>query len=241
MFGQIVTVFALLALCPRLGVDPVRLSPGHPRVAADRISEGADTTRIWWTANGQTRPGPTQIESVRRVQRQGRRAIEHRIAVSGGRVALDDTTWYDARTLAPLAHRSHGNGRAFSLDYEAGQVRGSVVDSTGTTMIDVAVPEAVFDPSALHLVIRAVEFEPGATLLLPFFNHETRSVRLDTVAVEGSEALDTDGGPVPVWRLSVRAAGRRATYFVRKTDGHELKVEVRVGAGEMRVLAPGVR
>jgi hypothetical protein len=57
--------------------------------------------------------------------------------------------------------------------------------------------------------------------VIPFFNHQSRAVRRDTVVVDGSDDVATD--------------------YVAKRDPRELKVIVQVGGGEMRALAPGVR
>ena len=48
----------------------------------------------------------------------------HRGDRTGGRAFMDDTTWYHARTLAPIAHRSHSTNRSFSIDYAPGRVTG---------------------------------------------------------------------------------------------------------------------
>lgn len=152
---------------------------------------------------------------------------------------LDDTTWYDPATLRPLAHRSHAAVRRFSLDYGSGSVHGSVEDSTGSHPFEVAVAD-VFDPSALHPILRSLTIE-RATYLIPRFNHETRSVREDSLLVEGEEELATDHGPVPVWRIVVVSGGQRATYYVRRSDGVELKAVVRFGDNEMTIAHPGVK
>jgi hypothetical protein len=116
-----------------------------------------------------------------------------------------------------------------------------VVDSTGSTPIDVELAEPVFDPSALHPILRALAVTPGARFVVPFFNHEGRTVRRDSLFVDGSEDVATDGGAVPAWRIRVHAGDRVATYYLAKRDPRELKVVVQVPHGEMRVLAPGVR
>jgi hypothetical protein len=77
--------------------------------------------------------------------------------------------------------------------------------------------------------------------VIPFFNHQSRAVRRDTVVVDGSDDVATETGAIPAWRVRVRTADRVATYYVAKRDPRELKVIVQVGGGEMRALAPGVR
>lgn len=233
-------VAAVTLLTPSQDPPPERLVPGHARLAPARVADGTDTTWVSWTAGGQTRPGPLQIESIRRVTRDGVAAIEHRIAVRGGRSELEDTTWYDARTLAPLAHRSHGAQRAFVLDYGPGVVRGSMTGGPGAGAIDVALDGPVFDPSSLHAILRALRLEAGARFVVPFFDHEARAARLDTLIVTGEGTVATDQGPVPAWLVTVATPRQRARYQVRKSDGRELRIEVDAGGGTMRMLARGV-
>lgn len=229
-----------LLLIPTLA-DVTQLGPGNPLLRPDRIRQGTDTSYIAIQRDGQERPGPMQVEAIRRTARKGQEVFEHVIVVDGGRFRMDDTTWYDSRTLAPLAHRSHGPGRTFSLDYAPGRVTGSMTDSAGAHPIDVALPSTAFDPSSMHAVFRSLELAPGQRYAIPMFNHEKRAIVTDTLAVEGEDIVDTDQGKVAAWRLTMATPDRRATYYVSRADGRDLKVIVTWAGGELRVRHSGVK
>jgi len=228
------------ALSGALG-EVVRLAPGNPLLRPGRIREATDSSFMVFRRDGQERPGPVQVERIRRTTRNKTAVFEHIITVDGGRFRMADTTWYDATTLSPIAHRSHGAGRSFSIDYQPGRVTGSVTDTTGTTPIDVALPSPAFDPSALHAVIRSLELAPGRAYVIPIFNHEKRAVVADTLVVEGEDSVETDKGPVPAWRCVIATEDRKATYYIGKADGSDLKVLVTWKGGELHIRHSGVK
>ena len=234
---------ALWLLLPALGglSEVVRLAPGDPLLKPSRIREGTDSSFMIFRRDGQERPGPVQVESIRRTSRNGTAVFEHIITVDGGRFRMADTTWYAAATLAPIAHRSHGAGRSFALDYHPGRVTGQTTDSAGTTPIDVPLPSPAFDPSALHAVIRSLELAPGRSYVIPLFHHEKKAIVADTMVVEGEATVETDGGPVAAWRCVLATEDRSATYFIAKADGTDLKVLVTWKGGELHIRHSGVK
>lgn len=233
----------LLAVAALPLLDTVAIVPGSAMLDAARIGASTDTTNMTFIRNGEERAGPMQVESTRQVQRNGVEVFEHRIVVVGpsGRAFIDDTTWYNATTLAPIAHRSHGPRRTFSLDYTPGRVTGTMTDSSGSHPFDVPLAQPVFDPSTLQSIVRALPLAEGKRFAVPLFNHEKQDVEVDTLAVTGSASVDTDRGAVPAWVLAIITADRQATYYVAKDDGRELKVVVTWAGGEMRVLHTGTK
>jgi hypothetical protein len=221
-------------------VETVR--PGSKRLELQRLTPFADTARVVWTRNGETRDGPLQIETLRRVSDRGRTLWEHAIRIVGGRQGLDDTTWYDPRTLAPMAHHSHASDWTLTIAYFSPSAAGTIDSSGVVTRFEIPLGDGAFDPSAFHPVLRSLPFRPGAVFLLPTVSHENRMVRVDTVRVVGADTVHAGGEPVPVWRLDVAAAGRRVNYYVRQSDGRALAVVATPQPGlEMRILLPGVQ
>ena len=221
---------APLAVAPGRGFDPSRL----------RLR--ADTARITIVRNGQESPGPLQIESIDRGSWQGRPALVHRIRVESPRMTMDDTTWYDPTTYAPLAHRSHGP-RTVVLDYTGLRVTGTITEGAGAARpVDVTLTTPAFDPSALHAVLGSMVFRPGLTAELAMFNHEQLAAVLTRVTVLGADTLTTTSGPVEAWHLAVESGGRRVEYWLRASDGVDLKVAADLGNGAvMRIAKGGVR
>ena len=219
-----------LAVAPGRGFDPSRL----------RLR--ADSARITILRNGQESQGPLQIESIDRGSWQGRPALVHRIRVESPRITMDDTTWYDPATYAPLAHRSHGP-RTIVLDYAGLHVTGAITDGAGAVRpVDVTLAAPAFDPSALHAVLGSIVFRPGLTAELAMFNHERLAVVPTRVAVLGTDTLTTASGPVEAWHLSVEIGERRVEYWLRASDGVDLKVAADLGNGTvMRIAKGGVR
>ncbi|HEU4570506.1 MAG TPA: hypothetical protein VFS07_08040 [Gemmatimonadales bacterium] len=217
-------------VAPGRGFDPARFRPF------------TDTVTLSWVQDGALRAGPLQIEAAWRGTRDGRAAIVHRIRVESPRGAMDDTTWYDPTTFAPLAHRSHGP-RTITLDYAAGRVRGVVVDPDRTRHdVDTALAEPAFDPSAIHTVFRAIPWRPGYAADVAFFSHEALGVARRRVEVVGADTLATVRGPVPAWRVAVHFDDRVITYWLSQRDGADLKVETEVRPGVvMRGTQGGVR
>jgi hypothetical protein len=238
-------VLALLSLplVPAALSDVIAVAPGSAVLDASRVRESTDTTNMFFTRDGQERGGPMQIESTRRMTRDGAAVFEHRIVVlaPGGRAFIDDTTWYNASTLAPIAHRSHSTNRSFSIDYAPGRVTGFLKDSTGTRPIDVTLAQPVFDPSELQSLVRSLPIKVGTAFALPLFDHQKYGIQVDTLVVEGAAEVETDGGKVAAWRLGLTTADRKATYYLAQDTGRELKVDVTWAGGAMRVVGTGVK
>jgi hypothetical protein len=219
-----------------------RFAPGDAVVDAGRLVPHADTARIEWTRDGQTRAGPIQIEELDRAVLEGRSAWRHRIRVEGGRSVIDDTTWYEAKTLRPIRHHSHGPAGYLTIDYAEHDARGTLDSSGRVTHHDVELPGGAFDPSALHPLIRTLPLGPGVAFVYPVLSSDSWTVRSDTIRVEGVDSVSAEAGVIPVWRVAILAAGRKATYYVRQRDGLDLEVRVELAPGtQMRILKTGVK
>ncbi|MEO8448534.1 MAG: hypothetical protein ABI647_02015 [Gemmatimonadota bacterium] len=219
-----------------------RIAPGDVALNASRLHPHADTARIEWTRDGATRAGPAQIEELDHTVLDGKPAWRHRIRVEGGRFVIDDTTWYEAKTLRPIRHHSHGPAGYLTVDYSEHRAVGTLDSSGRVTRHDVDLPGGAFDPSTLHPMIRSLPLGPGAVFVYPVLSTDVWTVRSDTIRVEGADSVATGAGFVPTWRLAILAAGRRATYYVRQDDGLDLEVHVDVGPGTaMRIRKSGVK
>ena len=237
-------VLALLSLplMPAALTDVVDVVPGSAMLDASRIHETTDTTNMYFTRDGEERAGPMQVESTRRTMRNRVAVFEHRIVViGGGRTFIDDTTWYHATTLAPIAHRSHSTNRSFSIDYAPGRVTGFLTDTAGTHPIDVVLAQPVFDPSELQSLVRSLPVKVGTSFVLPLFDHQKYGIQADTLVVEGADEVETESGKVMAWRLGLATADRKATYYLAQDTGRELKVDVTWAGGQMRVVGTGVK
>ena len=243
MFRAAVLALLSLPLMSSPLTDVIAVAPGSAMLDASRVGETTDTTNLFFTRDGQERAGPMQIESTRRTTRDGVSVFEHRIVVlaPGGRPFMDDTTWYHATTLAPIAHRSHSTRRSFSIDYAPGRVTGFLKDSAGTHAVDVALAQPVFDPSELQSLVRSLPVKEGTSFVVPVFDHQTYGIQVDTLVVEGADEVETTSGKVAAWRLGLATADRKATYYLAQDTGRELKVLVTWAGGQMRVLGTGVK
>jgi hypothetical protein len=221
--------------------DVVTVAPGRgfdPALLAWRD----DTSRIVITTDSTARQGPLQLEAISRGAWRGRPAIVHRIRVESPRMTMDDTTWYDPSTFAPLAHRSHGP-RTVTLDYAGTHVTGRIVERDGSSRIlDLTLSRPAFDPSEIHAVLGSVAWHAGERAELATFDHESLTVVPTLVEVEGRDTVQTVAGPAEAWRMAITFGSHRATYWLRVTDRVDLKVESEFVPGTvMHIVKAGVR
>ena len=60
-------------------------------------------------------------------------------------------------------------------------------------------------------------------------------------SIEEAEVRETDKGPVPAWRCVIATEDRKATYYIGKADGSDLKVLVTWKGGELHIRHSGVK
>ncbi len=73
---RLLVVLTSTALAAAPVANPIHLAPGSALLRLDRITPSVDSTFIRWSMNGQERAGPIQIESVRRITRDGGAVLE---------------------------------------------------------------------------------------------------------------------------------------------------------------------
>lgn len=220
---------------------PITVGPGHPALDLGRIHEGVDTTVLRWTKDGVTSAGPVQIEEVRFADAAGMPAIRFVTKVMRGETAaLVDTSFFDRRTLAPISHVSRSAGHILSLSYHGQSVSGQVTEEgKAARRIDVTADQALFDPSAVELVIRAIEWKAGLGVTIPVFDHQTLAPKSIAVRPVGSEPVALAGAqPQPTWVLAVDYGTHGATLWVPRDGTPVIAGSVPLPDRRMTMISP---
>jgi len=219
--GWLVLTLGLGAPAAVRAQAPITVGPGHPAVDVSRLHEGVDTTLLRWTKDGKTNPGPAQIKEVRFVDAGGAPAIRLVTTVKRGEAAvLVDTSLFVRKTLAPISHVSRGGGRVLSLAYRGRSVTGQVTEEgKPATPVDVTADRDLFDPSAVQLVMQAIEWKAGLNVTIPVLDHQTLAPKSITVRPVGSEPVAVAGAePRPSWVLAVDYGTHGARLWIPR-DG----------------------
>lgn len=219
----------------------VPLFPGDSAVDATVLTPGVDSTRIFFLADGEERPGALQVEALEVLDSGSSRILRQVLSVVSAGGTLVDTTEYRLPGLEPLRHRSRGAAlgrRDLFLDYAPDRrITGRIVHPDSGTISVAAEPEhAVFDPGASVLLARALPLEAGVARTLPFFNHEALDVRWMEIEVLGPEAPAAREAPadVTVVRQGLHD-GRDIFLWIRRSDRRVVEVRAPLPGGrEMR-------
>ncbi len=127
---------------------------------------------------------------------------------------------FDSRDAAKAARTGHPH--TVSLAYAADHVHGSRTAEGTTTPIDVALPEPVLEGNLWGLTFGALPLAEGAAFRLPFYQYD-KGLGSFSIAVTGSETVETPRGPLEAWTLAVDpGSGAETTYLIAKADGAEL-------------------
>lgn len=222
--------------------DPITVGPGHSAIDVSRLHEGVDTVALQWTKDGKTNPGPLQIQDLRFADAGGTPAFRLVTTIMRGATpALVDTSFFDRKTLAPISHVSRGAGHVLSLSYHGRSIVGSrTAEGKPTQPIEVTADQDLFDPSAVELVMRAIEWKAGLGIVIPVLDHQTLAPKSIVVRPIGSEPVRVkDGDPKPSWVLAVDYGTHSARLWIPRGGASVIAGVVPLPDRQMAMIAPG--
>jgi zinc protease len=201
-----------------------------------RIAPGRFTYRIVVQGNAMGE----ETRTVARATVEGRDVFTVTTnTVIGPFLRQDDTTTFDAATLAPIRVRQTGamqNQPTFvRLDYANGRVRGQArTPQPGgppqELTIDTAVAAGTLDDNQLGAIILALPWAAGARWSVPVFSSGQNRVQTLTARVIGEEAVTTPAGTFQTWKVEVSGLDQTVNMYISKERAPALvKLEI-VGA-----------
>ncbi len=214
------------------GGDPVDLWVGTDIVDGSLLEEGVETITNSITRAGETSEGPISWEELQVVWQNGKSILRHTSTVSrNGTLVVQDTTFYDAATLAPLSHYSvHTGRRTLHIWYGEDRVTGTRTMTDGTEeQVNVALERKAYDPSSLLLLTRALPLEEGFGASFPMFDHENLTVKMMSIWVVGKEWIETSDGGTEAWKVSINMgnADNPAEYWIDTNSRQSIKSAAR--------------
>lgn len=187
-----------------------------------RIAPGTNTYRIMVQGNafGQ------ETRTIARTDEGGRSVFTVTTNTTLGPILRqDDTTTFDAATLAPVRVRQAGaiqNQPTYvRLDYEGGRVRGqSRTAQPGRApeehTIDTTVAAGTLDDNQLGVAVLALPYAAGARWTLPVFTGGQNAMRTVTVRVAGEESVTTPAGTFDTWKVEVAGLEQTVNMYISK-------------------------
>jgi len=207
------------------------LRVGSEDVRPTRIQAGTHVLETSVMENGERKPGYTQIEEIAFVRWDDEDLVRQTVVIArDGQVLVTDTTFYDARTMAPVHHASHApHHRDLSLAYRGDEVHGTVSrDGAEPEQIDVTLEQRVYDPSSYLLLARALPLGEGYGVRIPILNHEQLTSSYMNVWVDGTEWVTTgsdESEDAFVVSISYDGIDSRSKYWIAKDSRLLLKSE----------------
>ena len=235
-----------------LNLGPVRIVDveGRPLTEADlapaaagpvpwepaRIAPGTFTYRIMLQGNA----FGEETRTVARASEGGRDVVTVTTrSVLGPIMRQDDTTAFDAITLAPLRVRQSTtmqNQPGFvRIEYAGGRVRGQARtvrpgQPAREMTIDTSVAAGTLDDNQLGVALLALPYAAGARWTLPVFQGGENAIRTMSVRVAGEESVTTPAGTFETWKVEVSGMEQTVNMYISKERAPALvKLEI-VGA-----------
>lgn len=190
--------------------------PGDPRIDAGRlVHERRDFEWIADAPAGRRTLGQWH-DALAVERREGQDVLARVLQVDLGRSTLVDSSWSDARTLAPLRHRSAQPGRALEVTWRGSTVQGWVQPTNAARQSrDTVLARSTFDSSNWDLVIRSLDLGAGVVRVFPVYDVDNRlswyraTVTGDTL-IDGAKAWIVEAALGTTWaELTVDARTRR--------------------------------
>ena len=178
----------------------------------------------------------TTLQTITAIRAGGKPAWDIVVHQKVGNGAFDmrDHFVVDRRTLLPL-HMDSRRGVArtdrgwhrIALDYAGGRITGTRETVSGTTAIDVAADQPVWDGNLWGVTFAALPLEQGARYTLPFWQYDKGFGRF-TARVVGRESVDTPSGKVTAWIVE---AGEDPAHLLRYHIARSPRQELGYSAG----------
>ncbi len=237
--------FAFLLACPGAasGQQAVTVAPGHHLLELSSITERTDSAVIEWHTAGATREGPLQVQRQSFMEYRGVPAIRLITTVGrpGATPMLVDTSYFRQADLAPLHHHSVGPGRDLLLDYHGQSAKGYRQEGDSSSQpIAVELAEAVFDPSAVELVFRAIPWQAGLKVVIPTLDHATLSTGSVTASPIGTEMVRRGDQYLRAWILRLDYGTHGAIMWLADDGGAYVLVPATGERGDLHMSYGGV-
>jgi hypothetical protein len=212
-----VTLISLLICASSLCAQQGPLAPGSPLLRADRIRMSTDSFRIESYRADTLWRSATLIRQVSRT----RDTIVFAQTYRTNEGTTVDTSWVDARSLAPRRYFAEVYGEVQQFRFEGMEANGTVVPKDSASR-PVAVKSQVpfFNAVAVDLIYSALPLAPGFTVDVPMYNPPRALMTIKLHVVGEDKLLKRDGGTVDAWLLDYQLGPiTQKLWLDRKTGG----------------------
>jgi hypothetical protein len=223
MLKPLAVVLAVLAT-PAPSWAQATIEPGSPQLRTDRIPTGVDSFRIESSARGQKRVA-TMVREVERAQVDGRDVLVFAQRYHTPQGITVDTSWVDARTLAPVRYIAdvYGEIQAFTFDGRSGSGTVTPKDSASRP-VSVSNATPFFNAVALDLLYSALPWSADFAASAVIYN-PPRAAFTISLRVTGEEDLPlAAGGSVKAWVVEYSLGPGKQTLWVDQSNGDFLRI-----------------
>jgi hypothetical protein len=223
-----------VTLAVSIGAAPVDgqipLEPGDSLLRVSQLRVGADSFRIVSNFGGQVR-STLLLRTVQRTAAEGRELLVFAQQYFTERGVTVDTSWLDARTLAPVRYIAdvYGEIQQFSFDGKSGV---GTVTPKGSAARPVAVdlPTPFFNAVALDLLYASLPHATGLTVSVPMYNPPRAALTI-TLRVTGEEDLPlAAGGVIRAWTVDYQLGPNTQKVWLDRRTGEFLRIGSTQGA-----------
>lgn len=204
--------------------------PGNGALLGSRI--GPDSARFTLVAyrGAQQQQIGSVLDVIMLHTRSGMPVIERVLTVQRGPAALIDSTITDARSMAPIRHRTLQPQRRIALDFSGRRVKGSLGPIDVPSLpIDTTLTVVPFDSGNWDLVVRALPLRKGYAARFRVYDTDSglREYRID---VTGSATVLGEAAHVVIFTI---APGRESVVWIGAESRQLLQIETLIDANTM--------
>ena len=176
--------------------------------------------------SGEAQPLGRTYQRVDRETVDGREVLQIVVhqEIRNGAFTMRDRFVLDARTMLPIAFESRRNGNLHvTLAWSARGVAGERHGPDGASeAISVPLDTPVWEGNLWGLHFAALPLSDGARFALPFWQYD-KGFGEFSVAVKGTQIIQTPSGPVDAWIVEAGTdPARPMTYFISRSGAREL-------------------
>jgi hypothetical protein len=223
-------IFSLIAAATPVAAQTTAIEPGSPLLRVSQLATGIDSFRIESSFGGQTR-STTMIRSVDRASLDGRDVLVFAQRYRTPQGVTVDTSWVDARTLAPIRYFAdvYGEIQVFTFDGSTGTGTVTPRDSAARP-VTVSNASPFFNAVALDLLYAALPWSSGFSVSAALYNPPRASFTV-TLRVTGEEDLPlAAGGAVRAWVIEYQLGPGKQTLWLDRSTGAFLRIGTTQGA-----------
>lgn len=214
---------SLVALCGCASLGPSLLAQGaNSGLNVKLLAPATDTVAVTVETEGRTIPFATAFQTVRRVPRRGRAAIELTYQWHGNDgSATADTLWVNAADLAPIEnHRHNGLQDAVTLFERSGAHTRYTTKGKGQQQADTTVAGRLYASGELEELIRLSPLAPGyfGSYTLYYGPPGQLARRAEFHVARSETLLGRDGTRADCWVVDAPLSEGLNTFYVRKSD-----------------------